>query len=197
MIRKSFLAGTLVLALSAAACTTIPAVPAGPYAVGGNQVTLDRQWSDVTIFAPNGRKSVKLLSINGPLLDDLYISNGLAPGAFLFKPASKETPTPTVRAGMTPTEQVEFVTDNLAVLGYQRIEVTSLKPGKTASGETAIRAQISAKTKSGLDVSVLTQVLQVKDHLYLVMYAAPTEHYYGASLKQAEAAMDSMAPTGG
>lgn len=195
MIRKIFAAGALVLALAVGACTTIPAVPAGPYAVGGNRVTLDRQWSDVTIFSPAARKSMKQLSINGPLLDNLYISNGLAPGQYLFKPASKETPTPTVRAGMTPTEQVEFVTDNLAALGYQRIEVASLNPGKTAGGETAIRASITAKTKSGLDISVLAQVLQVKDQLFLVMYVAPTEHYYGASLKQAESVMDSMSPS--
>ncbi|MDQ0466829.1 hypothetical protein QO010_004625 [Caulobacter ginsengisoli] len=196
MIRKILIAGAALLAMAVSACTTIPSVPAGPFAVGGNQVTLDRQWSDVTIFSPGGRKSLKQLSIDGPLLDNLYVSNGLAPGAYLLKPAKKETPTPTVRAGMTPTEQVEFVTDNLSVLGYQRIEVASLKPGKTANGQQAIRATITAKTKAGLDISVLAQMLQVKDRLYLVMYVAPTEHYYGASLKNAESVMDSMAPTG-
>jgi hypothetical protein len=135
-------------------------------------------------------KNVRLLSIDGPLLNRLYLTDGLAPGEFLLKPARKEQPTPTYRAGMAPTELVEFVADSVAALDYQRVETSNLRPTKFG-GDNAIRFDISAQTTEGLNIAGTAMVAETGGKLYVVLYLAPREHYFAANLAEVEQIMAS------
>jgi hypothetical protein len=185
---RALACAALLLGLSA--CTTVTLAPAGAYAVGSHGVTLGRSWSDISIILPGRPRNVRLLSIDGPLLNRLYIADGLTDGQFLVKPMRKERPTPTWRSGMSPSEQVEFVTDSVAAMDYQRVETSDLRP-TTVAGADGMRFDLSAKTAEGLDISGMAQVVETGGKLFLILYLAPSEHYFGAQKAEVEGIMAS------
>lgn len=176
--------------LGLSACTTVTLAPAGAYSVGTHTLTLGRAWSDISIIIYGRPKSVRLLSIDGPLLNRLYIADGLTNGQFIVKPVKKERPTPTWKTGMSPNEQMEFVADSVAALDYQRVETSDLRPAKV-SGSDGLRFNLSAKTAEGLDISGIAQVVEADGKLFLILYLAPTEHYYAAHRAEVESIMSS------
>lgn len=184
-----FLALALAFALSA--CAAITLAPAGAYKVGSATVALDRNWSDLSPVMVGQPKHVRLLSIDGPLLNRLYLTDGLKPGDFIVRPARREATTPVYEADMSITEQVEFVADSVTALDYQRVETSSLRPVDVA-GERGVRFDIEAQTSEGLDIRGLGQAVRHGDRLYVAIYLAPSEHYFAASLASAEAAMGSL-----
>lgn len=176
----------VALALTLSACATIVSAPAGPYKVAsGYTVDLGRQWSDMSAAVLNRGKKVRMLSIDGPLLNRLYLVDGLAPGEFIVKPASKQQPTPIYHSGMSPTELVEFVADSTAALDYQRVETSDLRPASFAGGD-AMRFDLTAQTKEGLEVAGSALVAERDGKLYVNLYLAPKEHYYGVYLPEVE-----------
>jgi hypothetical protein len=179
------------LLMSLSACVSVTSAPAGPYKIGTATVTLGHEWSDISAIMFARPAKVRLLSMDGPLLNRLYVTDGLAPGEFMVKPAAKERPTPTYRAGMAPTELVEFVTDSVAALDYQRVETDNLRPAKVGSAD-GLRFDLKAKTKEGLDISGAAQVAEVGGKLYVVLFLAPSEHYYAAELPEVETVLGSV-----
>jgi hypothetical protein len=185
---KTILRTALVAAafLTLAACAGVTSAPVGAFQVGqGYQVTLGREWSDISNIMTGRPKNVRLLSVDGPLLNRLYLTDGLAPGEFLVKPARKERPTPTYRAGMAATELVEFVADSVSALDYERVETSNLRPARFA-GADGVRFDISARTTEGLDIAGTATVAELGGKLYVVLYLAPREHYFQASLPEVE-----------
>lgn len=183
-------AAVLMAALALSACVTIPSAPAGAYKVSpAYHVTLGRQWSDLSPIMYGQPKSVKLLTIDGPALNRLYVTDGLAPGGFIVKPTKKEQPTPTYRAGMTPNELAEFLVDTVAALDYERTEMSGLRPAKFGDAD-ALRIDIKAVTKEGLLISGTALVAESGGKLYVILYLAPTEHYYGSTLSEVEGIMN-------
>jgi hypothetical protein len=188
ILRHAAAAAVLLLAT---ACATVTSAPAGAFKVGeGYQVMLGREWSDVSQIMNGRPKNVRLLSVDGPMLNRLYLSDGLAPGEFLVRPTAKEKPTPTYHKGMAPTELVEFVADSVSALDYQRVETTGLRPMKLA-GADGLRFDIKAKTREGLEISGAAAVADIGGKLYVVLYLAPQEHYFQATLPEVEAVMTS------
>jgi hypothetical protein len=186
-MKFSFLKGAAIaLTLTVSACATITSAPAGPYKVGaGYTVDLGRRWSDISATVMGAPKKVRLLSIDGALLNRLYIVDGLAPGEFIVRPVRKEQPTPTYRSGMSPTELVEFVADSTAALGYQRVETTALRPG-SLGGQDGVRFDLTAQTTEGLETAGTALVAERDGKLYVSLYLAPKEHYYAAYLPEVE-----------
>ena len=181
----------VLLALALSACATVVSAPAGPYKVAsGYTVDLGRQWSDMSGAVLNRGKKVRMLSIDGPLLNRLYLVDGLAPGEFIVKPVSKQQPTPTYRSGMSPTELVEFVADSAAALDYQRVETSGLRPVSFAGGD-GIRFDVAAQTSGGLEMAGTALVAERDGKLYVNLYMAPKEHYYGVYLPEVEKVMGS------
>lgn len=179
--------------LTLAACSPISLAPAGPYSVGGSPtVTLDRSWNDVSGLWLGKPKKMRLLSLDGLLLNRLYLSEGLVEGDYLVRPARREATTPVYAADMSITEQVEFVANSVTALDYERVETAAVRP-LDITGQRAVRFELTARTKEGLDVRGLGQVLKRDDKLYVAIYLAPAEHYYQTSLASAEAAMTSIA----
>lgn len=175
-VATGFVLSVSVLVL--AGCAAIKLAPAGAYnAQSGYSVTLARPWSDVTAA---GRRApgVKLLTIDGVALNQLYVVS-LSPGGSLAQPADRDTPRPTYRADMSDTELVEFVIDSLATLGYEAPEFADLRPQNMA-GAPGVRFDIRARTQAGLDVSGASLVSRAGEQAHLLLFLAPSEHYFSA-----------------
>lgn len=175
-------------------CISISAAPAGPYASGSHAVTLGRTWGDASAFA-GAPKAVKMLTIDGWQLNRLYVIDGLKSGDYIVRPASKEKPTPTFKTGMTPIEQVELVAESVAAMGYQRVETDGIRPVRVGDAD-GLRADISAKSPEGLNISGVTQIVEIQGRLYVILYLAPAEHYFEATRAEVEAIMASARVTG-
>jgi len=180
------IAAVCAATLSLAACATITSAPAGDYKVASDYtVTLGRQWSDMSAAIMGKPKKVRMLSIDGVFLNRLYLVDGLAPGEFIVKAASKDKPTPVYHSGMSPTELVEFVSDSTSALGYDRVETSHLRPA-SISGTDGIRFDVAAQTPEGLDIAGTGMVVERAGKLYVNLYLAPKEHYYDAYLPEVE-----------
>lgn len=166
-------------------CATIKLAPAGAFSARGTdlQVTLTRAWSDLT-GAGQQPPGVRLLTVDGVLLNQLYVAS-IEPGGALVKIADRDTPRPTYRADMTQTELVEFVIDSLATFGYQEPQSTALRP-QTLAGAQGVRFDISARTQPGLNISGTGLVAHANGKLQMLLFLAPSEHYYGAFLPEIE-----------
>jgi hypothetical protein len=189
-LRPLLVAGAL---LGLAACQSITAVPAGPMKLGTAEVSLGRQWADVSPLLAGANKKVKVLSIDGPLLNRLYVTDGLAAGESLVKTATKEKPTPKLRAGMNSSERMEFVADSITAMGYQRVATARPRPTRFG-GQTAVRFDITARTEDGLDVLGTALAAEAGGKSYFVIYLAPAEHYYQAGLSEVEQVIASAKP---
>ena len=192
MTRKSTSLMAAVAATAAlSACTTVTLAPAGPYAVGKSSgVTLTRAWSDFTPIS--GLKKVRLLSIDGPALNRLYLSEGLSTGDYIVQPMNRrEATTPVYDASMSVTEHVEFVANSVTAMPYQRVATSAVRPVQI-NGVRGVRFDIDAATESGLIIKGRGQAVKIDDKLYVAVYLAPGEHYFAESLSAAEAAMDSV-----
>jgi hypothetical protein len=173
-----------------AGCAAISDVPPGPLPLAdAHKVTLGREWSDVTKVVPHA-KDVRVLSIDGPLLNRLYIAQGLQPGEGLIPPASKEHPVPAFHTDMGPGDFAEFVADSVTALGYQRVETSKLRAAKFGANN-GVRLDLSAKTESGLDMEGTAEIAKANGKLYMILYIAPAEHYYAATLPDVEAILAS------
>ena len=199
MITKTFirlgLAACAMAVLSG--CVSGPAlVPAGKFAAGsGADVTLDRDWADVTKLFAHHAEKVKILSIDGILLNRLYVSDGLTASDPLMVDAvqgdTTEHPAPRGKSDMSLSEQMEFVSRSVAALDYQKVETSNPQPVMIGAVK-GIRFEFTARTADGLNIRGLAEAVSSKGVNYYVVYLAPAEHYYNASLKNATAAMDSV-----
>lgn len=183
----------LVLALALTACATGSSAPTGPYRVGSAYtVTLGQNWSDVSRMLANSARDVRMLTIDGPILNRLYMVGGIEPGAYIVRPDRRETPTPIYRADMADTELVEFIGDSIAALGYQRPEASNLRPA-TLAAYPGVRFDVTTQTPEGLNVRGTALVARSGDRLNAMFFLAPTEHYYGATLPEVERVFASAA----
>lgn len=179
------LAAVALVPLVLAGCAAVTSAPAGPLKVGKASVTLGREWSNVSAIAPARGKKIAVLSIDGPALNRLYVSDALAPGDYLVRPANKETPTPVIRADMSANERMEFVADSVAAMDYQRVQVVRPRPGKF-KGQSAVRFDLTAQTSDGLEISGTALVAEQAGRTHVILYLAPAEHYYAAGLAEVE-----------
>ena len=173
------------------ACAAVTSAPAGPMKVGAATVTLGREWSNVSKIVPGRPKKVVLLSIDGPALNRLYVSDGLAAGDFMVRPRSKEQPTPVIRADMSTSERMEFVADSVAAMDYQRVQVLRPRPARFA-GKSAVRFDLSALTSEGLEIAGTALAAESAGRTYIILYLAPAEHYFAAYLPEVEGILSSV-----
>lgn len=192
MMKRSFLiAAAAAAAMTLSACAGIVLAPAGPYEVGDSSATLNRDWTDFSPALANMKK-VRLLTIDGPLLNRLYLTEGLVNGDYLVPPAArKEATTPTYNSAMTVSEQVEFIADSVSAIGYERVTTSGVRPVEI-NGVRGVRFDFEAVNPDGLNYKGRGQAVKANDKLYVAFYMAPAEHYYQASLASAEATMDSV-----
>ncbi len=191
MKRAAPLAMVLAAALLLPACAAIKLSPAGAYQAGtATTYTLGRSWNDITtvMYTPKG---VRVLTLDGPLLNRLYLTDALTPGSTLVRSVSKERPTPAYRSGSAATELMEFVTDSIGALGYQAPE-SSAPRRVEVNGRSGLQFDLTMRTADGLEMRGLAQVLEADGRLYVAVYLAPNEHYFQATLPEAQKVLASL-----
>jgi hypothetical protein len=182
--RRALLLGAAGASALLAGCASGRLV-SGPFENAGATVTLSREWSDITFLLPSPRpRNVKMLSIDGPLLNRLYIA-ALRPGDSLLRPADPDTPRPTYQSDMSDSELVEFVIDCIAQ-EYQNPEAAALRP-QNMGAAPGVRFDIATRTAEGLEISGTALVARQGEHLHVLLFLAPTEHYYAALLPDVDA----------
>ncbi|WP_297802476.1 hypothetical protein [uncultured Brevundimonas sp.] len=183
-------AAMVAVVASATACVSISEV-SGPYKAGGGTYTLDRSWNDITPVTGH-LKEVRLLTLDGPGLNSLYLSSGLKEGQHLARPNSRrEKTTPAWRADMGILEQVEFVKESVEAYGYNDVTTSSPRP-VNASGHRGVRFDLAAVTTAGLRIKGYGQLVTKDGQAYVAIYLAPEEHFYADSQANALSAMDSL-----
>ncbi|MBI1187771.1 MAG: hypothetical protein GC206_10680 [Alphaproteobacteria bacterium] len=86
---------------------------------------------------------------------------------------------------MTETELVEFVVDSVAALDYLRPEALDLRP-EMFGGRDGVRFEIATQTAAGLAIRGTALVARVGDRVHVMLYLAPSEHYYDRLLPDVE-----------
>jgi len=192
MKRARALIATLAM-LGLAGCVSINRVPAGPVALSkGQSITLQSDWAEVTPVMPQRQNAVRVLSIDGPALNRLYLIQGLPSGQGMVKRIAKEKPVPVFRADLSPTELLEFIADSVTAVGFQRVETSNLRPGRFG-GADALRFDLNGVTATGLDVSGTAQVAIVDQKLVGAIFLAPSEHYFPAMMPEIETMLSGQA----
>ncbi len=153
---------------------------------------MGRSWSDVTPIYLAAQKKVRVLSIDGPALNQLFIAPNLVEGDGLVRAATKDKPVPTIRKDMSDSELVEFVLDSVAAMGYQRPEAVALRPA-AAGDAVGLRFELATQTAAGLEISGTAEVLRGGEAVHTMLYLAPKEYYYDANLKEIEGIFQSLA----
>ncbi len=172
------------LALVVAGCASVAAVPPGPFVVGPSMtLNIGRIWTDFSPILPNQPKKVKMLSIDGPLLNRLYAGADLTAGEGLTRAVSKDARVPTLKAQMSGIEQIEFLKDSMAAFDFRN--VTTSRPRQVQfSGKPAIRVDLSGSAQDGLEFSA-TGIVQKNGETYnVLLFFAPKEHYFGSILNE-------------
>jgi hypothetical protein len=190
--RRAALFASAGFAVSACASSGIAT---GAYKVGPEfSVTLGEKWADVSNWMLSRPRGLRLLTIDGPLLNRLYITEGIRPGGFIVRPESREDRTPTYRVGMSSREFTEFVVDSVASLGYIDPESENPRPAKFG-GVDGVRTDLTARLENGLEIAGTALIAERRERLFLMLYLAPQEHYYAARLGEVEAVFASATLT--
>jgi hypothetical protein len=196
---KFVLAGAASASL--AACATTGRVVTGAFKIGKDYtVTLGQNWGDVSGYAGGVTRGVKLLTIDGPLLNSLYASPGLNPGQGILRQrrlgAASDRPLPAYRADMSSRELTEMVADTVSEFGYLEPETQNLRPAKFGVAD-GVRFDIATRTSRGLNVSGTALVAEHNKKLHVLLFLAPDEHYFGATLPEVEKVFASVVLTTG
>lgn len=186
--------GLALAAVLLSGCSAVVLAPKGNLAVGTTSVTLSRDWTDITKLYYNRAKKVKILSLDGPGLNRLFISEGLSSKDPLMvhpqRGDRKSAPAPRGKANMSFQEHIEFVSTSLSIIDLQQVTTSAPKP-VDIGGTRAVRFDITAKSPEGLDLKGVAQAASKGGLNYYIVYIAPSEHYYGAALNDALATMNS------
>jgi hypothetical protein len=175
--------GTICALLALCACAGNTLVT-GPFKVGqAYNVTLQKNWTSVSTFSLN--REVKYLTIDGPFLNNFYLTEGLAVGRSVVRTAQKSRPMPVVKPDMSETEMVEFVVDTVAAFGYEGVAGDNLRASKFGNAD-AIRFDLAAKTDEGLEIKGTAQVAMANNKLHMMLFLAPSEHYYPTMVSDVE-----------
>jgi hypothetical protein len=177
--------------LTIVSCASIVSAPPGAYKFGGEEVVqLGREWSDITAIVPQKGPGVRILTVDGPLLNQLHLAGGLKPGQAMVRTFDRERPTPTLRADMTGTERIEFVRDTVTALGVLQAETSSPRPW-SFRGSSAIRVDLDGRMQSGLAVKGAGVIAPRGDTHTVIIYLAPAEHYFSALAPEVDRVLSS------
>lgn len=187
MIRLRSLAGSVLVVSLLAGCAAYTAVePAKQREIGGVfRVEPSILWS----AQKDGDREV--WTINGFGLESISFVTNVTNGEPL-SPKIQDEDAPTFRAGMSATDVVDLYESMLAYRGFSQVEARNLRPHEI-SGNSGFRFDYTAFNDDGLAKRGMVIGLIDPDRgLNLVIYEGAAEHYYDASLADAEKVIGSL-----
>ena len=187
MIRSCKLLACAVALSLLASCAPIQEIPpAKKHDIGGViRVEAARSW--------NAMKTDRgeIWTLNGFALERMAFITKVADGEPVYKNRGGKD-APTFRADMTATDIVDLYEAMLTSSGYSQIDVGNLHPA-VVSGQDAFRFDYTAFNSEGLAKrGIVLGFIDSEKGLNLVLYEAAAEHYYEASLGEAEKVLASL-----
>ncbi len=175
-----------------AACVAGPtALEPGVYtADNATSVTLSEAWSK---YPANMNVATKgeVLTKDGPPLNRLHFIQMSEGEALLKTPKKVPEDTPVFTVGMSEIDIVDMVTNSLLKISYSVMEAENIRP-VTIDGQEGLRFDLTGKWENGLNVSGDVVAVPKGEKLNLVMFIAPTMHYYPTSETEVEAIIASI-----
>lgn len=188
-----------------AGALTLAVLPAGPALAGwklmnqGAPVTVAKGTLRVTPSESWNRTSARpiprgeLWTLDGALLNELYLVSGLLPGETLYRDtAKKERPLPKLAAVMQLTDIPEFFeSSNRLALNTSVFQITGAEPARFG-GHDGVKFAFeyalpgSTLTRKGIAVATIAS-----GKLYLISFIAPSLFYFDRDRAKAEAIMAS------
>ena len=186
-MRFPYLIASVIALGLLAGCTTFKEVPpAKSQEIGGVfRVEPASSWSART--TDRGQ----IWTVNGFGLERIAFITKVKDGKPLTAVPQGED-APVFRSGMNATDVVDLYEALLTSSGYSQVAVTNLRP-HTISGQDAFRFEYSAYSRTGLAKrGMVIGLIDAEAGLNLVLYEAAAEHYYEASLTEAEKVLGSL-----
>ncbi len=167
----------LCILVALAACETISAVGPGPVEIGKvYAVNTGKVWSKFPGESRTHR--VASMTIDGQRLNSLDFFDGLKPGQSIVYTADRDKLIPKYQADMSANELADFILDSYAVQGLANPKTTSLQP-EPFDQMKGYRLEFTGAYRSGLVLRGVAKYAVREDRLYMIIFYAPEEYYYG------------------
>ncbi len=180
----------LALPLLLVSCGS-PLVKPGP-AVAAGRIALDTPIAWTRVEGLHG----EMWTVDGALLDRIEFYSGVRDGEHVFKSrrATQARPDgPFFHPGMDGPALAQLVADALAGLGAVKPELSGLRPAKFGRHD-AVRFELRLSNDFGLNYQGSALLAEVDGKLDVILFLAPTEHYYDAYFPTVDAMLNSAHP---
>lgn len=179
MRRICFLVVVIVaLAVACAGPFTPTLVDTGRQTTASISVEPQIAWTRLPVaLMPGTGSDGAIWTVDGPLLDQLRFYGGVRPGGTIGTAARGQT-LPVYRDGMSASELAELLLDTVAARGASRVELSTLAPA--AFGDVqGFRVDYRFRNADGLELRGKAQGAVKGDRLYLIVFEAAADHYFG------------------
>ena len=189
MKRVRFLLLLLLIALVTACASGGPLVTPGRTTAGGG-LTIDAgmEWTRM------GGSREQLWTIDGPLLNSLYLISSVREREFIFLGERQTRLRPDgafYHRGMRPDELRDLIIDGMRAAGAVNVEATNLRP-VDFGGREGLRFEMTMDNEAGLKYSAMAAAFEHEKGLALALYYAPAEYYYPRDQAKVSAMLDTL-----
>ncbi len=179
-----------VLTLLLASCAAGgPLVKPGMTTAGGDlRIEAGMEW---TRF---GDRREQLWTIDGPLLNTLYLIPNVRERDFIFlgRRQTKRRPDGAFyHPGMRPDELRDLIADGLRAAGAVNLDTSNLRPA-SFGGREGLRFEMTLSSSSGLKYRAMVAAFEHDKGLALALYYAPAEYYYPRDEAKVSVMLDSL-----
>jgi hypothetical protein len=187
LIRTRNVIGCLIAVSLLSGCMAYSEVPpAKKYEIGGVF-----RVEPATLWSAQKNGNSENWTVNGFGLDGITFITNVADGKPVA-PTTQDDKAPTFRADMNASDVVDLYEAVLASRGFSQVETRNLRP-YTISGNDAFRFDYSGFDGIGLAKrGTVIGLIDAEKGLNLVIYEGASEHYYDASLADAEKVLASL-----
>lgn len=168
--------------------------PGGRLQVAGTATVFDMQVQTELDWARVRIPRREIWTIDGTPLNQLTIVSGIKPKEHVFLEARQRKGRPDgpwFRAGMRPDEVRDIILDALRGGGWADVEPEALRPARFGD-VPGLRFDFSLANQRGLAYRGLAAAAERNGRLTVLVWMAPTEHYYGRDAAAVSAMFDSL-----
>lgn len=169
-------------------CISFALVEPGKIDVGGNYtVSTSTTWSKYEV------QQIKVLTVDGPGLQSVNISDGISEGEYLFGGNGTDGQPP-YKENLALPEIQDFLLDSLIAVGSEKVTFTEVRPDQFGDWP-GLRMEFSFYSKGGLEKRGIMVAAQNSGKLYSITYLAPALHFYDKSKEDVEEIIRSISTT--
>ncbi len=184
------LAIALISVSALVGCESMSAAPAGQYVLkNGVSIDLKEDWTHVPKNMHGAKSSI--LTKDGLKLNQLHIMT-VEDGKTFIDKKSKSAEYPVYAQGSSPIKQIEFVTSNLARMGFEKVEPKNVTPTKL-SGYDGVSMDLVGKYDSGLNLKGRMGLAETEKGLNVLIFIAPAMHYFDKDISSVNHLINTVA----